>query len=163
MRDAQSIKMLEELHPKVRPDFQAFIEECEQQYDITLRIMSAYRDMSAQAKIYAVGRTVKGENVTDAKPFGDVISDAKPGSSWHNFGMAVDLGIVLVNGSISYNFNYMKFANIGQQWGITWGGNFPNSFKDPDHFEEQAGQTLHGLLALYNAGKFINGTQFIDF
>lgn len=163
MRDKHSIGMLQEFHPKVRGDFQAFIEECENVYDITLRLMSVYRDMAAQAKIYAVGRTTKGENATAQKPFGDIISDAKPGSSWHNFRLAADLGIVLANGSISYNFNYMKFANIGQQWGISWGGNFHGSFKDPDHFEEQCGQTLSNLLSLYNAGRFIEGTNFVDF
>lgn len=163
MRDTHSIPLLLEFHPKVRKDFQDFIEECEQEYNITIRLMSVYRSMDQQEKIYAVGRTVKGENVTDKNSMGDIISNAKPGSSWHNFNLACDLGIVLANGAISYNFDYMKFANIGQQWGISWGGNFPGSFKDPDHFEEQCGQTLHGLLALYNAGKFMEGTKFIDF
>lgn len=163
MRDQQSIPLLQQFHPKVRPDFQAFIEECETCFDITLRLMSVYRDMAQQAKIYEVGRTVKGENATPEKPMGDIISDAPPGSSWHNWHLACDLGIVLANGSVSYNFDYSKFANIGQQWNIGWGGNFPGKFKDPDHFEEQCGQTLHGLLELYNERKFIAGTQFVDF
>lgn len=163
MRDLQSIAILLQLHPKVRPDFQAFIEECEKQYDITLRISSpAFRTIADQAKIYAIGRTTAGMSPTAALPMGEIITDAPPGSSYHNYGLATDLGIVLANGSISYNFDYGKFANIGEQWGITWGGNFPGKFKDYDHFEEQCGYGWRALYAMYQAKDFISGTEFVN-
>jgi peptidoglycan LD-endopeptidase CwlK len=43
-----------------------------------------------QAEAYKVGRTKKGEGVTEKRPMGRIITRAKPGQSAHNYGLAID-------------------------------------------------------------------------
>lgn len=152
MRDPQSIPLIAQLHPKVRADFQAFIEECEQQFDLTIRIVSAYRSMEEQEKIYAQGRTAPGE----------VVTKAIPGSSYHQYGLAADIVPLSVSGGLNYNYDQSKWLNIASQWNITWGGSW-TGFKDLDHWEEKCGHNWRDLLDLYSQKRFIPGTNFIDF
>ena len=152
MRDQQSAALIQQLHPKVRADFQAFIEECEQQFDLTIRIVSAYRSMEEQEKIYAQGRTAPGE----------VVTKAIPGSSYHQYGLAADIVPLSVSGEPNYNYDQSKWLNIASQWNIAWGGSW-SGFKDRDHWEEKCGHNWRDLLDLYNQKKFIPGTNYVDF
>ena len=162
MRDQHSILLLQELHPKVSPDFQNAIEEVENVFNLTVRIIEAYRPWEKQAAYYAIGRTVKGENASPDHPMGDIITNAPPGSGYHLYRIAADIGVLKSDGEIDYNYDYSKWANIFAQYNISWGGNFPRKFKDYDHWENRLGHTWHDLLPLYQANKFIQGTQFLD-
>lgn len=162
MRDQQSIQKLQELHPKVRPDFQSFIEECENTFDLTIRIVSAFRSLAEQEKIYAIGRTVKGDNPTPQMPMGEIVTKAPPGSSYHLYGLAADIAPMGSNGQPNYNYDQSKWANIAQQYNISWGGNWTGGFKDYDHWENKMGHNWRDLLDLYRQGKFIPGTHFVD-
>ncbi len=51
------------------------------QEGIVIRVTQGLRTCDEQAKLYAEGRTVPGARVTNAPP----------GFSWHNFGLAVDV------------------------------------------------------------------------
>jgi peptidoglycan L-alanyl-D-glutamate endopeptidase CwlK len=162
MRDAHSEALLLELHPKVRPDFKSFLEEVEQEYGVTVRIIQAARTWKQMHDNYAIGRTVKGENVSIDHPMGDIVTNAPPGASYHFYRLAVDAAPLKANGEVDYNYDQSKWANLAAQYNITWGGNFPGNFKDPDHWENKLGYNWRDLLAMYNAGKFIPGTQFLD-
>ena len=151
MRDAHSVEKLNELHPKVREDFRSFIEECEQQFGITIRIVSAMRTMEEQEKIYAQGRTSPGP----------IVTKAIPGSSYHNYGLACDLLPLTTDGKLDYSYQQYKWANIAEQWGITWGGSW-TGFKDPDHWEAKMGHNWRDLLDLYNKKDFIEGTEYVN-
>ena len=161
MRDQHSIPLLEQLHPKVRKDFRDFIEECEQVFDITIRIVQGLRTFEQQDALYNIGRTVKGENATPKHPMGDVVTNSPGGSSYHNFGLAVDI-VPITGKKEDWNYNFMKLVNIGSQWNITWGGNFPGSFKDYDHFEAKCGHDWHDLLNMYHNKQFIRGTNYVN-
>lgn len=151
MRDAHSIPLIDQLHPKVRADFKAFIEECEEQFNLAIRIISAMRTMEEQEKIYAQGRTAPGA----------IVTKAPPGSSYHNWGLAVDIAPLSVSGEVNYNYDQGKWVGIASQWNITWGGSWAG-FKDLDHWENKMGHNWRDLLDLYNAKKFIENTQFVD-
>lgn len=151
MRDQQSILLLQQLHPKVRNDFQAFIEESENTFDLTIRIISAGRSMEEQEKLYAQGRTAPGP----------IVTKAPPGSSYHLYGLAMDAAPVSVNGEINYNYDQSKWANIAAQFNISWGGNW-TGFKDMDHWENKLGHNWRDLLDLYNKKDFIPGTSFLN-
>jgi len=69
---------------------------------IYVRIVQAVRSWNQQAELYAKGRTAPGEpcshpggarSVGDCQehPLGLTVTKARPGQSWHNFGMAADL------------------------------------------------------------------------
>lgn len=150
MRDQHSIALIQQLHPKVRDNFQKFIEECENTFNITIRIISALRTMEEQQKIYNQGRTTPGP----------IVTKAIPGSSYHNWGMAADIA-PLKDGQIDYNYNQSRWLPIAFKYGITWGGSW-TGFKDPDHWECKLGHNWRDLLDLYHQNKFISGTEYVD-
>jgi peptidoglycan L-alanyl-D-glutamate endopeptidase CwlK len=152
MRDQHSIPILAKLHPKVRQDFQDFIEQCENTYDVTIRIVQGLRTFEEQQAIYDQGRT---------KP-GAIVTKAPPGSSYHNYGMAVDVvPLTADKKGLDWNYDFSKWAILGTKWGISWGGNW-TGFKDLDHFEEKCGHNWRDLLDMYNRKDFIPGTQYVN-
>ncbi len=161
MRDAQSVDKIQELHPKVRRSFQDCIEEIENTFDVTVRIIEAFRSWEKQAGYYAIGRTVKGENANAQHPMGDVITNAPPGSGYHLYRMAIDSAPLSPHGSVDYNYDQTKWQSIASKYGLEWGGGW-RTFKDRDHYQKTLGHTWHDLLPLYEAKRFIPNTPFLD-
>ena len=99
---------------------------------IDITIIRAYSTIEEQSIIYAKGRTVPGK----------IVTNAKPGYSWHNFGRAYDVAIV-VNGAILWDSpKYAQVGAIGKALGLTWGGDFKSISGDVGHFEFHPCMTL---------------------
>lgn len=151
MRDKATAMAIQRLHPKARAPFTAFIEAAEEALDITILCPQDFRSFEQQDAIYAQGRTKPGE----------IVTKAKGGQSYHNYGLAMDLVPLLIkNGKRLMNWNY-KFSLLvpfAAKLGINWGG----GWGDDDHFELKLGYTWQKLLVLYKAGKFIPGTHFVE-
>lgn len=99
-------------------------------------VTQTLRDSEYQNYLYAQGRT---------RP-GSVVTNAKGGSSMHNYGLAFD---ICQNIKGKEYANDKLFADSGQIWtemGGVWGGNF-KSIKDTPHFEFTGGLTLKELQA----------------
>lgn len=150
MRDNISISRLELLHPKAKPLFKSFIEDCENYFNITLRIVQGLRTIQEQDEIYAQGRT---------KP-GKIVSNAPGGTSFHNYGLAIDL-VEIVNNQANWNFDYSKLVPFANKYGLFWGGNF-KSIKDKPHFQKEFGYTYKQLLDKYKKGDLIPGTIYVN-
>lgn len=151
MKDQISIERVALLHPKAIPLFTDFITNAENGLNVVFRIVQGLRTFAQQQAIYDQGRTTPGA----------IVTNAKPGSSFHNFGLAVDLGHLIDNGTeIDWHFD-MSLLLPYMPEGMVWGGNF-HSIKDRPHFELGFGHTWQQLLELYNAGNFIPGTQFVN-
>lgn len=156
MKDPISIPRLQLLHPLCRDTFQAFIEHCELDLDITLRITQGLRTIAEQDALYAIGRTVKGANPTGTLPMGQIVTKAKGGQSYHNFGMAIDI-IPMIAGQPQWSYKMSKlFKEIGNNYPIVCGGNFKN-IKDYDHFQMEMGYTVGQLYAKYSNNDLSNG------
>jgi peptidoglycan L-alanyl-D-glutamate endopeptidase CwlK len=87
------------------------------------------RTMDEQAALYAQGRTKPGNRVTNAKP----------GSSLHNFGIAVDftLDADLTKPGLQPDWQEAHYAMLGEEarkLGLVWGGDW-HSIKDNPHVE----------------------------
>jgi len=141
MRDKISIDRLAKLHPKAREVFKAFIEECEETHNITLRISQGLRTFAEQNALYAQGRN------GDTKPR---VTDAIAGSSFHNYGLAVDL--VHMDGKVAnWNYNMKNLAPIALKHKLVWGGTFKRLYDGP-HFEYPL-SNIAGLRALHASGR----------
>jgi hypothetical protein len=123
MKDALSIDRVNKTHPKARNAFKQFIEAAERELDITLRVTYGLRTKAEQDALYAQGRT---------KP-GKIITNAKGGQSYHNYGLAIDV-VPMVKNKPDWNYDFSKLAPIAARFGIAWGGNFKNLVDKP-HFE----------------------------
>jgi peptidoglycan L-alanyl-D-glutamate endopeptidase CwlK len=162
-----SITLLNQLHPKLRQKaLQAYgAAVARTPVGVHPVINQTIRSFAESDHDYELGRTiVNPDGKSASKPMGNIISDAKGGSSWHNYGLALDF-YLLINGRESWNVdaNWMIVVNAFKEFGFNWGGEFPGDFKDYPHLECKLGQTLEGLLELHQKGKFIKGTQYVDF
>lgn len=150
MRDFQSDGRIKVLHPKAVPIFTDFINECEDTFDITLKVIFGLRTFDEQAAIYAKGRTAPGP----------VVSNAKPGYSFHNYGLAIDIA-ELKDGKISWAVKYEQFKPISDKYKLKWGGTF-KSLVDKPHYELSFGFTIRELFEKYNKKDFIPGTKYLN-
>lgn len=162
MRQAD-IDIINALHPKIRkPAALALADACNALTGRAQAILtSGYRSFSAQQIIYDQGRTTKGE----------IVTNAKPGQGFHNYGVAID-GALLIDGrTVSWDFgkdfdgdhvaDWLEVAAIFKGHGFSWGGDW-KSFKDYPHFEMTFGHTWQDLFSMYSRGKFIPGTNFVS-
>lgn len=85
-------------------------------------VISTLRTWPEQAKIYAQGRSLPGP----------IVTKARPGFSWHNFGLAFDVAF-LTGGKITWSGPWQELGALGEKRGLVWGGRFPKP--DEDHFE----------------------------
>lgn len=151
MKDPHNSKMVENLHPAVRGIFQAFIEEAENDLALTLRIVQGLRTFAQQQAIYNQGRTTPDS----------IVTKAKPGQSYHNYGLAIDVVPVIKNGrELDWEYDFDKLEPSAIKYGITWGGTWKSP--DRDHFELTMGHNWRELLEKYNAKDFIQGTNYVN-
>jgi hypothetical protein len=150
MRDLISEQRLETLHPKVREDFRHFIEDAENTLNITLRITQGLRTFAEQQVLYDMGRT---------KP-GKIVTMAKPGSSYHQYGLAVDL-VEIIGKEVDWGYDMAKLVPFAAKYGIAWGGSF-TKFQDKPHFEKTFGLNWRDLLVKYKDKKFIPVTEYVE-
>lgn len=147
MKDVKSIERLKLLHPYVRKPFQEFIEEAEEKLGITLRITQGLRTVEEQNDLYAQGRTKPGE----------IVTSAKGGQSYHNYGLAIDLA-EMKDGKPNWKFDYKKlvpFMRKGMEWG-------DRGYVDKPHFQKIFGYDWRVLLQRYINKDFIKNTTYVN-
>ncbi|WP_405104515.1 M15 family metallopeptidase [Paenibacillus sp. FSL K6-1217] len=140
----KSAARLSGLHPAVLAAANALIERSYAS-GIPILITQGLRTMAEQDALYAQGRT---------KP-GAVVTNARGGYSYHNYGMAVDFALLLPNGSsVSWDMSRDGNQNGTRDWmevvqhakaiGFEWGGDW-TSFKDYPHLQMRFGLSLAEL------------------
>jgi len=151
-----SLVQIQTLHPKLRDTALLAYNEAVKATPVGVHpiITQGLRTFAESDKLYAQGRTAPGE----------IVTNAKAGQSYHNYGLAVDFALV-INGKTTWNEkdpNWITVVNIFKKYGFTWGGDFAGKFKDYPHLEQKFGHNWKDLLVLYNAGTFIPGTTYVQ-
>jgi peptidoglycan L-alanyl-D-glutamate endopeptidase CwlK len=90
------------LHPAIRELATNFINTVQYGLDIKLRVTQSLRTYAEQDDLYAQGRT---------KP-GRIVTNAKGGYSWHNFGLALDV-VEILDGQLA---NRLGGNRAGWNW-----------------------------------------------
>jgi len=133
-------RKLEDLEPRVRELCEKLIAECDA-VGIDILITSTYRDNESQNALYAQGRTLPGNKVTNAKG----------GQSFHNYRIAFDM-VPLINGKPLWSTKgsdgeiWKRIGEIGVNLGLEWAGNW-KTFKEYPHFQLTGGLTIKELAA----------------
>lgn len=116
---------------------------------LELVIIETLRPWERQASLYAQGRTAPGE----------IVTNAAPGRSYHQFGLALDVGIKPAGGKFSWAWDkdpdlmagMRRVAELASNRGIRWGGNF-KSIVDLPHFEDGSAPSLAECNRLWPRG-----------
>lgn len=112
---------IDDLTPDTKAKAIAFKAGC-YRLGIEVLITSTYRDAESQAALYAIGRTLPGKQVTNAKP----------GRSMHNHKVAFDF-VPLVAGKAIWNDNklWTTCGEVAEACGLEWGGRWTRPVDKP--------------------------------
>jgi len=138
-------RRIQSLHPLIRDKVREFIYKAEKE-GMALRITSGFRTFQQQQAIYNQGRTTPGK----------VITNARPGYSYHNYGLAIDV-VPMENGQPVWNSTHWnRIGRLGKSLGFEWGGDF-TSLVDKPHFQITFGKSASQLLAMHNNNQYTDG------
>lgn len=124
--------VINKLHSSIQPYAKKLLEKAAED-NIQLIVTDGLRTNAEQQRLYDQGRTTPGA----------VVTNAKPGTSWHNHGLAFDVAIY-VNGRATWPNDqalWNRVGAIGQSIGLEWGGAW-TSFHDNPHFQRIQGLTI---------------------
>ena len=135
----------EGLHPAVEEKAAELVRlSADQGIDVV--ITDGYRSGEEQDRLYDQGRTAPGK----------IVTHARAGSSYHNFGLAVDYALRTPDGRIIWDLgwdgngngksDWTETAEIAKSLGFAWGGDW-TGFKDYPHLEMTFGLSLRELNA----------------
>lgn len=166
--DKLTLERIKLIHPKLREEVETIYKEiCECLQGKTLcRFAYTLRSFAEQDALYAQGRSVLNTKVC---------TNAKGGQSYHNYGLAVDIVIVLdkdgdgkfesASWDTKLDFDgdgksdWQEVVAIFKRYGWVWGGEW--KFVDAPHFEKSLGYSIVDLQKKHNEKKFITNTNYI--
>ena len=152
MKDQITLERIKLIHPKLRNEVLEIYDEISEALSGSAMCRFSYtlRTFAEQNALYAQGRT---------KP-GKIVTNAKGGLSYHNYGMAIDIVLIINGKEASWNdkkdfdgdgkADWMEIVNIFKQFGWEWGGDW--KFRDAPHFQKSLGYSVRKLLSLHQSG-----------
>lgn len=169
MRDKISIPRVQLLHPAISAQVMGLIVEAETKIDpnCAIRIVQGLRTIDEQNALYAKGRTADGK----------IVTNAKGGSSYHNYGLAIDFAILIdKDGNGTYDemswdirkdadkdgiADWLEVVKVFEAAEWEWGGRW-SSIKDYPHLQKTFGFKWQELASRYNAKMFLPGTKYVQ-
>ncbi|RKP48086.1 M15 family peptidase [Cohnella endophytica] len=111
---------------------------------IDVVITDGFRSMAEQDALYRQGR---GDG-------GAVVTQAKGGESYHNYGLAIDFALRTPAGKVIWDMQYdgnrngkpdwLEVVAIAKKLGFSWGGDW-KSFRDYPHLQMDFGYSIQDL------------------
>lgn len=156
--DEISIERAKGAHPKLREELIKIYHEANNKLAKSrLRFAYVLRTFDEQNDLYKIGRTKAGR----------VVTNARGGQSYHNYGLAVDI-VLLIDRDKNGTFetaswdtradwdgdriaDWIEVVDVFKKYGWEWGGDW--RFKDLPHFQKTFGKNWRDLKAMHDAGK----------
>lgn len=135
------------LHPIVAERSEQLIQQAEN-IGIDILITDGFRSAEEQNNLHNQGRSTPG----------NVVTYARGGESYHNYGLAIDFALRLENGDVVWDIqrddngngerDWYEVAAVGKELGFSWGGDWQR-FKDYPHLEMTFGLSIEELQQGY--------------
>lgn len=139
----ENVPLPQDLHPVVSKNKDLLIKQSAEK-GIRVIITDGFRSFQHQDSLYEKGRTAEGQ----------IVTHAKGGESYHNFGLAIDFALLNSEGKAIWDTNYDGNGNSKSDWlevvalakelGFEWGGDWQR-FKDYPHLEMRFGLSINDL------------------
>ncbi|WP_420490247.1 M15 family metallopeptidase [Neobacillus drentensis] len=132
-----------ELHPIVKERSNQLTQQAADK-GIVVVITDGFRSVEDQDLLYEKGRSAEG----------NIVTNAKGGESYHNYGLAIDFALKTPSGNVIWDMQYDGNKNGKADWtevvkmakalGFEWGGDWAK-FKDYPHLQMDFGLTIAQL------------------
>ncbi|MGG1879659.1 M15 family metallopeptidase [Paenibacillus cisolokensis] len=132
-----------DLHPYVLEQKNKLVSRAKEQ-KISIIITDGFRSHEEQTRLYNQGRTTDGS----------IVTNARAGESYHNYGLAIDFALQLEDGTVIWDMEYdgnrngksdwMEVVSIAKDLGFHWGGDW-TGFPDYPHLQIDFGLTIREL------------------
>lgn len=154
MKDQKTLDRIQMMHPNLRAEVAKIYDEiCEALNGRAFcRFSYTLRTFKEQDELYAIGRTKAGKKVTNAKG----------GYSYHNYGLALDIVLIVDQKTAVWDIksdfdadgkaDWMQVVHIFKSHGWDWGGDW--KFTDYPHFQKSFGFKISTLLEMHKAKKY---------
>lgn len=139
----QNVPMPDSLNPIVQERANQLVEKTAAK-GIEILITDGFRSVDEQNDLYKKGRSSAGS----------IVTYAKGGESYHNFGLAVDFAIKLPSGEVIWDLQYdgngngvadwNEVVDIAKELSFEWGGDW-EGFKDYPHLQMDFGLAIDEL------------------
>jgi hypothetical protein len=156
------------LCPRFAEDHGRFIAAWNRNHpEAPVAMFEGFRSFERSDYLYSMGRTMpstapcnhggitRTPGSCKEHPLGATVTNAKGGSSWHNFGLAADnvfdADPVKAGPQWTWNGPYPKLGALGQSMGLEWAGAW-KSFRETAHFQNTYGLQLTEAQELYRQG-----------
>jgi peptidoglycan LD-endopeptidase CwlK len=152
----RSLEILNTIHSQMKSRILRVFEDVSRTAGFRMRATSGLRSMSDQLALWRAGRDEEGK-VVDEKA---IVTHAAPGSSFHNFGLALDVcfegkdpywELLQVQDPLEAAFRWSEFGRFSVAHGLEWGGNFTH-LSDKPHVQMSMGMTLRQIQDIYKFG-----------
>lgn len=148
--DKITSERIEKLHPLIKDDLKKIVADIEAK-GLHIRITQGLRTIAEQNDLYAQGRT---------KP-GAIVTKAKGGLSFHNYGLAIDFCLQHADGTITFSVNEDSNHDLKADWQnvvdifLSYPGweHGDRGYFDNPHFQKVFGTKPENLLAKVTAGE----------
>lgn len=166
MRIPSNTITIASLHPTVREEATTLIEQLEAKLPATIAIFLnfGFRSIDQQNKLYNQGRTTPGP----------IVTNAKGGFSFHNYGLAFDFCWAYLNPKTNkYEVSdktawavgplHKQVTDLFISKGWEWGGDWTH-IKDFPHLEKRFGypEDCKALYQKYVNKDFISNTPYLN-
>lgn len=151
--DPRSEKNIATCHPSAQGHFRAFVAEAQAlaaKKGLEYKAICGLRSWEEQERLYAQGRTTPGK----------IVTKARPGSSMHNFGLAIDMGVFKDGKYLDETDHktadafHNEAAKLAPKHNLRWGGTFSTIYDAP-HYELEVPFTLAQLREMRSPGAWV--------
>lgn len=159
MKDQVTLDRIKLLHPKLRDEAVLLYDDiCKALTGkAACRFSHTLRTFAEQDALYAQGRTKKGK----------IVTNAKGGQSYHNYGLAIDIVLLVDNDGdgifetaswdekgdydADRKSDWMEIVAIFKRYG--WEAGIDWHFRDAPHFQKNYGYSIVALQQLHKTDK----------
>ncbi|MCZ1265642.1 MULTISPECIES: M15 family metallopeptidase [Paenibacillus] len=131
------------LHPVVAESEKLLVRKAARR-GIEIVITHDFRSINEQDALYNQGRSLSG----------NIVTNAKGGESYHNYGLAIDFALRTPEGDVVWDMerddngngkpDWLEVVELAKELGFTWGGDWDN-FPDYPHLQMDFGLSINDL------------------
>jgi len=131
------------LHPVVAESEKLLVRKAARR-GIEIVITHDFRSIEEQDALYNQGRSIAG----------NIVTNAKGGESYHNYGLAIDFALQTPEGDVVWDMerddngngkaDWLEVVELAKELGFTWGGDWAN-FPDYPHLQMDFGLSINDL------------------